>query len=48
MVASPEYNGYDLQVGIQREFEMLRLGDLGETSFFGGYKNSAVCLLMAF
>ena len=35
----PEYNGYDLQVGIQREFEMLRLGDLGETSFFGGYKN---------
>jgi predicted porin len=35
----PQYNGYDLQVGIQREFDMLRLGELGETSLFGGYKN---------
>jgi predicted porin len=32
----PQMNAWDLQIGIQREFEMFRLGELGETAFFGG------------
>ena len=37
----PEYNGYDLQIGIQRDFVWNGIGPgmLGETSIFGGFTN---------
>ena len=31
-------NAWDVQAGIQREFEFLGLNKLGETSFWGGYE----------
>lgn len=36
--SAPQMNAWDVQAGIQREFEFLGLNKLGETSFWGGYE----------
>jgi hypothetical protein len=36
---SPDMNGWDVQVGIQRKMSWFGLDRLGDTSFWGGYSN---------
>ena len=36
--SAPQMNGWDVQGGIQRDFDFLGLSKLGETSFWGGYE----------
>jgi predicted porin len=36
--SAPQMNGWDIQAGIQRDFDFLGLSKLGETSFWGGYE----------
>jgi hypothetical protein len=35
--SAPQMNAWDVEAGIQRDFDFLGLSKFGETSFWGGY-----------